>query len=141
MLSRHGFLVPFPLKQLFSPHPLGILPVADLQPGCAWQVGINFSLCHYTFEVALADKMEQLLTYALNVITVQQPLTVRWDQALGTHRPSAAYAPRMQRIRLPSAEVMRSRIAAQGTHFSTGHSMVEFLPRGLLCTLCLVHCA
>ena len=81
MPSRHGFLVPFPLKQLFSPHPLGILPVADLQPGCTWQVGINFSLCHYTFEIALADKMEQLLTHALNVITVQQTFTVRWDQA------------------------------------------------------------
>jgi len=101
MPSCHGFLVPFPLKQLFSPHPLGILPVADLQPGCAWQVRINFSLCNYTFEIALADKMEQLLTHALNVIAVQQPFTVRWDQALGTHRPSAAYAPRMQRIRLP----------------------------------------
>ena len=82
MPSRHGFLVPFPLKQLFSPHPLGILPVADLQPGCAWQVRINFSLCNYTFEIALADKMEQLLTHALNVIAVQQPFTVRWDQAV-----------------------------------------------------------
>ena len=81
MPSCHGFLVPFPLKQLFSPHPLGILPVADLQPGCAWQVGINFSLRNYTFEVALADKMEQLFTHALNVITVQQPLTVARDQA------------------------------------------------------------
>jgi hypothetical protein len=81
MPSRDWFLVPFPLKQLFPPHPLGILPVVDLQPGCDWQVGINFSLCHYTFEIALADKMEQLLTYALNVITVQQPFTVRWDQA------------------------------------------------------------
>ena len=81
MPSRHGFLVPFPLKQLFSPHPLGILPVADLQPGRTWQVGIQFSLCNYTFEVAL-DKMEQLFTHALNVVTVQQPFTVRWDQAV-----------------------------------------------------------
>jgi hypothetical protein len=64
------------LKQLFSPHPLGILPVADLQPGCAWQVGIKSSLRNDTFEVALTDKMEQLLTHALNVITVQQPFTV-----------------------------------------------------------------
>ena len=126
MPSRHGFLVPFSLKQLFSPQPLGILPVADLQPGRTGQVGIKFSLCNYTFEIALADKMEQLLTHALNVITVQQTFTVRWDQALGTHRPSAAYAPRMQRIRLPSAEVMRSRIAAYGPRFSSGHSMVEF---------------
>ena len=82
MPSRHGFLVPFPLKQLF--------------------------------------------THAFNVMAVQQTFTVRWDQALGTHRPSAAYAPRMQRIRLPSAEVMRSRIAAYGPRFSSGHSMVEF---------------
>src|SRR6516165_2587063 len=81
MPSCHWFLVPFPLKELFSPNPLGILPVADLQPGCAWQVGINFSLCHYTFEIALPDKIEQLLTHALNVITVQQTFTVRWDQA------------------------------------------------------------
>jgi hypothetical protein len=83
MPSRpRGFLVPFPLKQLFSPHPLGILPVADLQPGCAWQVGIKFSLRNHTFEVALADKMEQLFTHTLNVITVQQPFTVRWDQVM-----------------------------------------------------------
>jgi len=81
MPSCHWFLVPFPLKELFSPNPLGILPVADLQPGCAWQVGINFSLCHYTFEIALPDKIEQLLTHALNVVTVQQPFTVCWDQA------------------------------------------------------------
>jgi len=112
MRSRYGFLVLFPLKELFSPCPLGILPVADLPPGCAWQVGIKFSLCHYPLEVTLADKMEQLFTHAFNVMAVQQTFTVRWDQALGTHRPSAAYAPRMQRIRLPSAEVMRSRIAA-----------------------------
>jgi hypothetical protein len=32
---------------------------------CAWQVGIKFSLCNYAFEVALADKMEQLFTHAL----------------------------------------------------------------------------
>jgi len=81
MPSRHGFLVPFPLKELFSPQPLGIIEVANLQPGRTWQVGIKFSLCHYTFEIALADKMEQLLTHALNVITVQKPFTVRWDQA------------------------------------------------------------
>jgi len=93
--------------------------------------------------------MEQPLTHALNVITVQQPLTVRWDQALGTHRPSAAYAPRMQRIRLPSAEVMRSRIAAYGPRFSSGHSMVEFYAYKYLsgrrcavfCALCAVRCA
>ena len=82
MPSRDWFLVPFPLKQLFSPHPLGILPVADLQPGRTWQVGIKFSLCHYTFEIALAGKMEQLLTHALNVVAVQQPFTVGWDQAV-----------------------------------------------------------
>jgi len=72
MPSRHRFLVPFPLKQFFSAYPLGILPVADLQPRCAWEVGIKFSLCNYTFEIALTDKMEQLFTHALNVITVQQ---------------------------------------------------------------------
>jgi hypothetical protein len=33
-------------------------------------------------EAALADKMEQLFTHALNVITAQQPFTVRWDQAM-----------------------------------------------------------
>jgi len=30
MPSRHGFLVPFPLKELFPPRPLGILLVAEL---------------------------------------------------------------------------------------------------------------
>jgi|SRR6516165_3685074 len=82
MPSRNGFLVPFPLKQLFSPHPLGIIPVADLQPGCACQVGIKLSLRNHTFEIALADQMEQLLAYALNMITVQQPFTTAWDQAM-----------------------------------------------------------
>jgi hypothetical protein len=82
MPSRHRFFVPFPLKQFFSTHPLGILPVADLQPRCAWQVGIKFSLRNYTFEITLTDKMEQFLTHALNVITVQPPFTVSWDQAM-----------------------------------------------------------
>ena len=81
MPSRHGFLVPFPLKELFSPQPLGILSVADLQPGRTWQVGIQFSLCNYTFEVAL-DKMEQLFTHALNVVTVQQPFTLAGEQVM-----------------------------------------------------------
>jgi hypothetical protein len=82
MPSRHGFLVPFPLKQVFSPHPLGIVPVADLQPRCTWQVGVEFVLCNYTFEVSLADKMEQLLTHALNVIAVQQPFTFASDKVM-----------------------------------------------------------
>jgi len=56
--------VPFPLKQFFSSYPLGLVLVADLQPGCAWLVGIKLSLRNYTFEIALADKMEQLLTHA-----------------------------------------------------------------------------
>ena len=81
MPSRHGFLVPIPLKQLFSPHPLGIAPVENLQPRCAWEVGIEFVLRNYAFEVSLADKMEQLFTHALNMIAVQQPFTVAWDQA------------------------------------------------------------
>jgi hypothetical protein len=49
--------VPFPLEQFFSPHPAGIIPVADLQPRCVLQAGIQFSLCNYAFEIALTDKM------------------------------------------------------------------------------------
>jgi hypothetical protein len=48
----------------------------------AWQIGIKCSICDYTFEIALADKVEQVLTHALNVIRVQQPFTVRWDQIM-----------------------------------------------------------
>ena len=55
----------------------------------------------------------------------------------------------MQRIRLPSAEVMRLRIAAYRTRFSSGHSMVEFYLRVALwiawvrgaSALCAVRCA
>ena len=42
----------------------------------------RFSLCNYTFEVMLADKMEQLLTHALNVISVQQPFTLAGEQVM-----------------------------------------------------------
>jgi hypothetical protein len=69
-------------KQLFPSQPLGILPVADLQPGCAWQIGIKFPLRNYTFEVAVADKMEQFFTHALNLISVQQAFTAAWDHAM-----------------------------------------------------------
>jgi len=62
---------------------LGIAPVANFQPGYTSieEIGIKFALRHDAFEVSLADKMEQLLTHALNVIAVQQPFTVAWDQA------------------------------------------------------------
>jgi len=86
-MPSQGFLVPFPLKQLFSRHPLGILPVADLQPGCTWQVGIKFSLCNYTFEIRAGRQdgtaLHDLFTHALNVVTVQQPFTLAWEQASG----------------------------------------------------------
>jgi hypothetical protein len=42
---------------------------------CARQLGIKFSLCNQTLEIALADKMKQLFTRTLNVIAEQQGQT------------------------------------------------------------------
>jgi hypothetical protein len=66
----------FPLEQLLTSDPLGIIPVPDLVPRCMLrQVRLTLVLRDNALQITFAGNLEELLTCYLYVITVQQAFT------------------------------------------------------------------
>jgi hypothetical protein len=65
------------LEQLFPPGPLRVFPVPNLQPtGVSLHIRIVLSLGNNAFEIVATGQPEQRFTIVLDVIAVEQPITV-----------------------------------------------------------------
>jgi hypothetical protein len=70
---KFGIAAAFAVKQFFTPDPLRIVLVANLQPACVVrQVWIELALRDNPFEVMVASKSEQAFAIAVYVVAVEQ---------------------------------------------------------------------